>query len=1125
MRGSEVFIMSKSRLEKFLYALYTLNYDELPIPLSRLETLYNCLVTGEEPPSFTPLSRVEKYLMAILGVYDIGLLPKPLSRIEILLSKLVNDEELGEVDEFLSKHEELLAGIIQQGGLESGNFIEVLLSIDTSFVTLYNTAEKNVKSAVLEGNTLVNICENSNTTKEVGRSTATPAKYSLVFLDKTKDYDVYFDVTDSNNDGTLNVTIQYWSSAVGIPNSNGRKKVKIISTMIGEDFSGISFYFISAHYDGGARANVSNIVVVESNSSNIPYFEGMQSVKMPVLTTTGKNLFDYKSYGGYNTDIVEIENGLRVSAWATRLPFIHNLLPNTTYTSKSVVRIIEEHVGAIDIAPGKIMIYNGSNYLPLFGENGVEYTFKTPSDIKSYDRILFYAHGGGGGKVGVVEITNMQLEKGSTATSYEPYKSNTLTCNEEVELGSIGNVRDELNLLTGELTQKTTESYINNFTANWYVGLNGNLPFYIYKRMGRMPGSDFICDKLPVCLTPTINASYECLAKSNYEFGDIIMYIPQNNITTLDEAVQRLNSYNAKIRYVLNEPNIKTVDLSIVDQDGNDTKLRSFNDITHVITSSEGLIPGGSIEVAKRVQFVDYPLDSEVTTAYNTMEYRVKNAVLKGGTKLIDELGNECDEPNTPKVHMGAYIDTDTGELIESSVSFYTDFLKSPNINFTVKGNNRYKRIVYYDKDKKYIAGANSVDRYNGDFNPQYSLTRPENTVYYRLSASLSLAEDATYTPDTKLSIVDQYNETLYPTELVSVKMPVLTTTGKNLINVNGEKELSCFYNATLNGERWEHNDVDSYTIKIKPNTEYFLTCEGIPSMSHITYWDENLSYIGAEPTYGDNIIRQITSPQGAKYMRLPIHKEGVLNIQIEEGSVATSYEPYKSTSATCNEEVELRGIGDIKDELNLLTGELTGRIGEIILDGSENWLFNAGYKYAELTLDDYSGLADNICVNDHLPQISIYGNENSFNNDRYGLMIGTNKLIRIRMADEQSGQTLDGIKQYLSQNPITVQYQLKTPITKTVDLTTVNQDGKDTKLSSFDDITHVITSSEGLIPGGSIEVATKNMDDVVSINTMSLRMDDISSRQGEIDKTVNEQTDMTSTTMLGVTEIYEEIL
>ena len=59
--------MSKSRLEKFLYALYSLDSSDLPTPLSRIEELYKCLVTGEEAPTFEPLSRVEKYLMAILG--------------------------------------------------------------------------------------------------------------------------------------------------------------------------------------------------------------------------------------------------------------------------------------------------------------------------------------------------------------------------------------------------------------------------------------------------------------------------------------------------------------------------------------------------------------------------------------------------------------------------------------------------------------------------------------------------------------------------------------------------------------------------------------------------------------------------------------------------------------------------------------------------------------------------------------------------------------------------------------------------------------------------------------------------------------------------------------------------
>ena len=63
-------------------------------------------------------------------------------------------------------------------------------------------------------------------------------------------------------------------------------------------------------------------------------------------------------------------------------------------------------------------------------------------------------------------------------------------------------------------------------------------------------------------------------------------------------------------------------------------------------------------------------------------------------------------------------------------------------------------------------------------------------------------------------------------------------------------------------------------------------------------------------------------------------------NIQLEKSSTSTQYEPYKTNILTVNEPVELRGIGKVKDELNLLTGELTQRIGEVVFDGSEdeNW-------------------------------------------------------------------------------------------------------------------------------------------------------------------------------------------
>ena len=65
-----------------------------------------------------------------------------------------------------------------------------------------------------------------------------------------------------------------------------------------------------------------------------------------------------------------------------------------------------------------------------------------------------------------------------------------------------------------------------------------------------------------------------------------------------------------------------------------------------------------------------------------------------------------------------------------------------------------------------------------------------------------------------------------------------------------------------------------------------------------------------------------------------------VNNFMMEKGSAATPYEPHKSNILSTPQDLELRGIGNVKDELNLATGELTQRIGEVVFDGSidEGW-------------------------------------------------------------------------------------------------------------------------------------------------------------------------------------------
>ena len=74
------------RLEKFLYAICTFDFDDLPIPQSRIEKFVFALISGEIP-DIVPQSRAEKFLLAYL-TGDTSDLPEPQSRIELLLNNL-----------------------------------------------------------------------------------------------------------------------------------------------------------------------------------------------------------------------------------------------------------------------------------------------------------------------------------------------------------------------------------------------------------------------------------------------------------------------------------------------------------------------------------------------------------------------------------------------------------------------------------------------------------------------------------------------------------------------------------------------------------------------------------------------------------------------------------------------------------------------------------------------------------------------------------------------------------------------------------------------------------------------------------------------------------------------------
>ena len=98
------------------------------------------------------------------------------------------------------------------------------------------------------------------------------------------------------------------------------------------DFTGVTVRLRSA--TGGAEEKGKTlkyrVMIIEYQNGmenwDIPFFTSMQSVRMPVLTTTGKNLFDTNAIPRMGSEYNDF-----TKAYATTIKPILNLKPNTIY--------------------------------------------------------------------------------------------------------------------------------------------------------------------------------------------------------------------------------------------------------------------------------------------------------------------------------------------------------------------------------------------------------------------------------------------------------------------------------------------------------------------------------------------------------------------------------------------------------------------------------------------------------------------------------------------------------------------------------------------------------------------------------------------------------------------------
>ena len=358
----------------------------------------------------------------------------------------------------------------------------------------------------------------------------------------------------------------------------------------------------------------------------------------------------------------------------------------------------------------------------------------------------------------------------------------------------------------------------------------------------------------------------------------------------------------------------------------------------------------------------------------------------------------------------------------------------------------------------------------------------------------------------------DHRNENIPPSigmGLHSVKMPVLTTIGKNLFDMKhfAEETNKKIKNPIVIGDNSLvitstdklHHCYKYRPINFESNKQYVLSANIETDSSEIgtvlgfAHTDGSYTFISKDK-------QTLTSTEGktVDYITTSYGSHGTVetwtNIQLEEGSTPTSYEPYQSNILTVNEEVELRGFGGVRDELNLITGELTQSIGEIVLNGSEGWEvadtgnINRFYLFPPLNnISNNTSMSATSIISDKLPTIS----QNQTND--VGIINwwnGTNSNINIR----STIKTIAEFKVWLSQNPITVQYPLATESIKTVDLTITDQDNQPQERMKLFPTGYINTSSstfppilelKGITHNNKLNMATTNGTNNTQLTTL----------------------------------------
>ena len=292
------------------------------------------------------------------------------------------------------------------------------------------------------------------------------------------------------------------------------------------------------------------------------------------------------------------------------------------------------------------------------------------------------------------------------------------------------------------------------------------------------------------------------------------------------------------------------------------------------------------------------------------------------------------------------------------------------------------------------------------------------------------------------------------PVEMLTVENPTVSIAGKNLLTNNAKSKQIRNLIYTVNEDKSisvkgtyevgkDVTESDIYLFgTFNDEGKYVYIPKGHYSINTISV--PNGIYIAREKTKGsiittENIIKTLSEQDCYFYSWVfRITKDGTYDStiypQLEIGDTATEYEEYKeiqSTQLTC----ELNGIDDVRDEL-IVRADGTGQLIQRLLEEELN--DNSDYVTWYANTDTYGFLRKeskwlfrankiNIKSNKLKGITKEVGNPGTYNEN--GIFVDVAGLYIKISKKYLTEYTVDALKTYLRDNPITVVGLLKEPI------------------------------------------------------------------------------------------------